>query len=105
MDGENLLAHPGRTELLEPALEETEDCGVPVREPPAWKLNCRIGGGVFGNVFLEKSQARGTEFPELWVVKRISRHLQNFPAKQYRAEIENLQALSNVSFVQNYTLS
>ena len=48
---------------------------------------------------------RGTEFPELWAVKRISRHLQNFPTKQYRTEIRNLRALSNVSFVQHFTLS
>jgi len=76
---------------------EVEDALI--REPPAWMLNYRIGRGAFGSVFLEQVQMRGTEFPKLWAVKRISRHLQNFPAKQYRAEINNLQVLSNVSSV------
>jgi len=108
LDGESLPAHLGpgepRGETPEPAPEETGDYGVPVREPPPWRLNCRIGSGAFGTVFLEKVRARGAVFPELWAVKRISRHLQHFPTKQYRAEIRNLQALSNVSFVPNCTL-
>jgi len=92
----------GGTPELAP--EVTGDYGVPVREPPDWGLNCRIGSGAFGTVFLERVLTFGAEFPELWAVKRISRHLQHFPTKQYRAEIRNLQALSKVSFVPNCTL-
>ena len=106
---ESLSAHLGRIEprdrASEPAPEETEVYGAPVREPPAWKLNYRIGSGAFGTVFLEKVQTRRMEFPELWAVKRISRELPHFPTKQYQAEIKNLQALSNVSFVRNCILS
>lgn len=108
-NSENLSAHLGRTEPRDRtwklAPEETEDHGVFVREPPAWKLDCKIGRGAFGTVFLEKVQTRGMYFPELWAVKRISRDLPNFPTKQYQAEIKNLQALSNVSSVQNCILS
>ena len=71
---------------------------APVREPPAWRLNYRIGSGACGTVFLEKVQTRRMGFPELWAVKRIPRALPNFPIKRYQAEIKNLQALSAVSF-------
>ena len=78
---------------------------VTVREPPAWKLNYKIGNGSFGTVFLEKVQTRGMQSPELWAVKRLSRTVPNFPAKQYQSEVKNLQMLSNVSFVQTCALS
>ena len=70
---------------------------VPVREPPAWRLDCRIGSGTFGNVFLEKVQTRLMDSPELWAVKRIPKAVPNFPARRYQEEIKNLQALLNVS--------
>ena len=70
-------------------------------ELPAWKLNYRIGRGSFGAVFLEKVAPHDRESPELWAVKRISRTLPNFPAKRYQAEIQNLQVLSKVSFLQS----
>ncbi|PUU73944.1 kinase-like domain-containing protein [Tuber borchii] len=83
-----------------------KDCGATVREPPAWKLNCKIGRGAFGTVFLEKVQRHGIESPELWAVKKIPRDLPNFPTKQYQAEIKNLRALSNhewfVKFYSSY---
>ncbi|PUU79976.1 kinase-like domain-containing protein [Tuber borchii] len=66
-----------------------------ISEPPAWRLNYRIGSGAFGTVFLEKVQTRGMESPELWAVKRIPRNLPNFSPKQSQAEIKTLQALSN----------
>ena len=98
----NLESHLG---FLEPsfgipvaALGAVEVCATPVREPPAWRLNYRIGSGACGTVFLEKVQTRQMEFPELWAVKRIPRALPNFPIKRYQAEIKNLQALSAVSF-------
>ncbi|KAG0638136.1 kinase-like domain-containing protein [Tuber brumale] len=83
-----------RDKTPEPAPGEQEFYGDPVREPPAWKLKCKIGSGAFGTVFLEKVQARGMESPELWAVKRISKAVPNFPAKQYQAEVRNLQVLS-----------
>ena len=89
-----------KDKTLESTPEEMEVHGAPVREPPAWKLNYKIGSGTFGTVFLEKVQTCGMEFPELWAVKKISRDLPNFPAKQYQNEVKNLQALSNVSYVQ-----
>ena len=36
--------------------------------------------------------------PELWAVKRIPKALHNFTFKRYQAEINNLQALADVSF-------
>ena len=72
-----------------------------IGEPPAWKLNYRIGSGSFGTVFLEKVTPHDRESPELWAVKRISRTLPNFFAKRYKVEIQNLQELSNVSFLQS----
>jgi len=84
---------------VNPAVEAYD---APVREPPAWKLNYVVGSGSFGTVFLEKVQTRGMVSPELWAVKRLSRTVPNFPAKQYQHEVKNLQALSNVSFVQTY---
>jgi len=91
----------------EPRLETLADAAVnPAvgvhgsRELPAWKFNYEIGHGTFGTVFLEKVQTRGMDFPELWAVKRIPKAVANFPARRYLEEIRNLQALSNVSFVQ-----
>ncbi|PUU77868.1 kinase-like domain-containing protein [Tuber borchii] len=66
----------------------------PVREPPAWRLNCKIGTGACGTVFLENVQIPGMKSPELWAVKRIPRALQNFTSKRYEAEINNLQLLA-----------
>jgi len=91
--------------FLEPIAEEMGTYGALVREPPAWRLDYKIGTGAFGTVFLENVQTRGMESPELWAVKRISRALPNFPSKQSQAEIKNLQTLSNVSFVQTCLLS
>ncbi|RPA92710.1 kinase-like protein [Choiromyces venosus 120613-1] len=95
---QNLTSRLGSTEprdkTPEPSTEETEPYGAPVREPPAWKLNYTIGSGSFGTVFLEKVQTRAMEEPELWAVKRISRTVPNFPAKRYKDEIKNFQALS-----------
>ena len=71
----------------------------PVREPPAWNLNYKIGTGTFGIVFLEKVQMHGMESPELWAVKRLSRTTPSFPAREYDNEIKNLKALSDVSFI------
>ena len=70
---------------------------APVREPPAWKLNYRIGTGACGIVFLEKVHIPGMKSPELWAVKRIPRALPNFAFKRYHAEINNLQLLARVS--------
>ncbi|PUU83225.1 kinase-like domain-containing protein [Tuber borchii] len=81
--------------VTEHVTEATEVHSTSFREPPAWKLNYRIGSGAFGTVFLEKVQTREMESPELWAVKRIPRALPNFPAKRYQAEVKNLQALSN----------
>jgi len=59
--GNNLSAHLGRIELrdkiLEPASEATEDHDVPVREPPAWKLNYRAGRGPPELYFWRKSRS------------------------------------------------
>jgi len=73
--------------------DNVEAYSTPLRKPPAWKLNYRIGTGAFGIVFLEKVQTRGMESPELWAVKRIPKAAQNFPARWYREEVKNLQAL------------
>jgi len=78
---------------------------APDMEPPAWKLNRIIGEGSLGTIFLEKVQTRGMKSPELWAVKRISRTLPNFPEKLYKAEIKNLEALSDVSSVATCILS
>ena len=93
------------TKLPEPIAEEIGVDGTHSREPPAWRLNCKIGTGAFGTVFLEKVRTHGMQSPELWAVKRISRALPNFPSKQSQAEIKNLQVLSKVSFVQTCLLS
>jgi len=73
---------------------------VPVSEPPAWRLNYRIGSGAFGTVFLEKVQTRETESPKLWAVKRIPKAMPSFPARRFQEEVKNLQALSKVSSAQ-----
>jgi len=73
--------------------------GAPVREPPAWKLDYKIGSGAFGTVYLEKVQTREMGSPELWAVKSIPKAVPNFPAKRYQEEVRNLQELSKVSFV------
>ena len=91
--------------LRNPTLEEIEIFSAPVSNPPAWKLNYKIGSGAYGTVFLEKVQTPKMDSPELWAVKRISRGLPNFPAKRYQAEIKNLQAVSNVRFTQIYLFS
>ena len=88
----------------DPAPEGSVAYGAPVREPPSWKLDCTIGKGAFGTVFLEKVQTSGVEFPELWAVKRIPRTLPNF-SKRFQDEIKNLQSLSNVCFPQQCFLS
>ena len=71
---------------------------APVREPPAWRLDYRIGTGACGIVFLENVHIPGMKSPELWAVKRIPRALPNFTFKRYQAEINNLQLLARVSF-------
>ena len=71
---------------------------APVREPPAWRLNYKIGTGAYGNVFLEHVQRPEIKYSELWAVKRIPKALQNFTPKQYKAEINNLHLLARVSF-------
>ena len=71
---------------------------APVREPPAWRLNYKIGSGACGTVFLENVQTRDMKSPELWAVKRVPRAFPNFTFKRYQAEIKNLEALSRVSF-------
>jgi len=63
---------------------------APVREPPAWRLNYKIGTGACGSVFLENVHIIGMKSPELWAVKRIPRDLANFTFKRYEAEINNL---------------
>ena len=78
---------------------------APVSEPPAWRLNYTIGTGACGSVFLENVHIFGMEFFELWAVKRISQGLQNFNFKRYEAEINNLQALAKVSFVETCIVS
>ena len=97
-----------KLKLTVPGLEPLADVAAnlalgvhnaPVREPPVWKLNCRIGSGTFGTIFLEKVQTRGMGSPELWAVKRIPM-VPDFPTRRYQEEVKNLQALSNVSFVQ-----
>ncbi|PUU77879.1 kinase-like domain-containing protein [Tuber borchii] len=77
------------------SLTHSQPCEIgdtPVIEPPAWKLNYKIGTGAYGNVFLEHVQRPGMESPELWAV--IPRALSKFTFKRYEAEINNLQALS-----------
>ena len=69
-----------------------------IREPPAWRLNYKIGAGACGAVFLENVHIPEMKSPELWAVKRISRTLSNFTFKRYQAKIMNLQALAGVSF-------
>jgi len=71
---------------------------APVKEPPAWRLDYRIGTGACGIVFLENVHIPGMKSPELWAVKRIPRALPNFTFKRYQAEITNLQLLARVSF-------
>ena len=70
---------------------------APVRNPPSWRLNYKIGTGACGTVFLENVQTVGMKSPELWAVKRIPRALPNFTFKRYQAEINNLQLVSRVS--------
>ena len=103
-----------KLKLRDPRLEPLADVATnlapgvhnaPVREPPDWKLNYRIGSGTFGTIFLEKVHTRGMGSPELWAVKRIPKVVPNFPTKRYQEEVKNLQALSNVSFVQAYLFS
>jgi len=69
----------------------------PVREPPAWRLNYKIGSGAYGTVFLENVQTCNMKSPELWAVKRIPRAFPNFTFKRYQVEIRNLEALARVS--------
>ena len=99
-DTENLTWPLGLPELapqVRPTLKVVEANGGRVGEPPAWSLNCTIGSGTFGTVFLEKVLTRGMDSPKLWAVKRIPRALPNFTFKRYQAEINNLQALAKVS--------
>ncbi|PUU77878.1 kinase-like domain-containing protein [Tuber borchii] len=70
------------------------DHHAPVREPPTWRLNYKIGTGAYGTVFLENVQTPGMKSPELWAVKRIPQTLPNFTFKRYQAEINNLQLLA-----------
>ena len=72
---------------------------VPIREPPSWELNYKIGSGAYGTVFLVNVQTLGMKPPELWAVKRIPQTLPNFTLKRYQAEINNLQLLSSVSLL------
>ena len=71
---------------------------APVREPPSWRLNYRIGTGACEIIFLENVHIPGMKSPELWAVKRIPRALPNFTFKRYQAEIKNLQLLARASF-------
>ena len=87
---------PPLISLLHPQPREIDR--IPVRDPPAWKLNYKIGTGACGTVFLENVQKLGMKSPELWAVKRIPRALPNFTFKRYQAEIKNLQLLARVSF-------
>jgi len=112
--GRDLYSRLSEIQRAAPRLEPLADAAVnpavgahggPLREPPAWKLNYEIGHGTFGTVFLEKVQTRGMDFPELWAVKRTSKVVPNFPARQYQEEVRNLQALSSVSFVQTSLVS
>ena len=83
------------------SLLHSQHCKInysPVREPPAWRLDYKIGTGACGTVFLENVQTLGMKSPELWAVKRIPRALPNFTFKRYQAEIKNLQLLARVSF-------
>ncbi|RPA92709.1 kinase-like protein [Choiromyces venosus 120613-1] len=82
-----------------------ESYGAPVKEPPAWKLQYKIGSGSFGTVFLEKVQTRTMAHAELWAVKRISRTIPNFPAKRYKDEIKNFQALSAYPWFVKFNIS
>ena len=75
------------------------------KEPLAWRLDRKIGTGTLGTVFLEKVQTHEIKSPELWAVKRISKAVPNFPVRNYQAEVKNLRALLNVSFIQTHILS
>ena len=101
-DGEDLTYHPDNPSLPPnspaPKPEAVGADRAPVRDPPAWRMNYKIGTGACGTVFLENVQIPGMESPELWAVKRIPRDLPNFTFKRYQAEIKNLQALASVSF-------
>ena len=76
-----------------------------VREPPAWRLNYKIGTGACGSVFLENVHIIGMKSHELWAVKRIPRDLPSFTFKRYEAEINNLQALARVSIAPPFVVS
>ena len=97
-------SHAQATQLADPLLlsvahSQPREIGhAPVSEPPAWKLNYKIGTGAYGNVFLEHVQRPGIKYSELWAVKRIPQALQSFTPKQYQAEINNLKLLARVSF-------
>ena len=78
---------------------------TPVREPPAWRLNYKIGSGACGTVFLEYVQTLDMKSPELWAVKRIPQAFPNFTFKRYQAEIKNLEALARVSLSRTHTIS
>jgi len=99
--GRELYSRLSEIEHAAPRLVPLADPAVgvhaPVREPPAWKLDYRIGGGISGSVFLEKVQTRGMGSPELWAVKRIPKTVLNLPARRYQEEVKNFQALLNVS--------
>ena len=75
---------------------------TPVGGPPAWGLGYEIGTGACGTVFLENVLIPGMKSPELWAMKRIPRALPNFTFKRYQAEINDLQSLARVSFVQMF---
>ncbi|PUU77069.1 kinase-like domain-containing protein [Tuber borchii] len=83
-----------KSSSLKPEPEAVGAHCAPVREPPAWRLNYRIGAGACGMVFLENVHIPGMKSPELWAVKRIPRALPNFTLKRYQAEINNLQLLA-----------
>ncbi|PUU77869.1 kinase-like domain-containing protein [Tuber borchii] len=92
----SLISYPSPPlpDCPEPQPEPLGAYCVPVREPPSWRLDYKIGTGASGTVFLESVHIPGMKSPELWAVKRISRTLSSFTFKQYEAEIKNLQALA-----------
>ena len=112
--GRDLYSRLSKIQHAAPRLEPLSGAAVnlavgvysaPGRPPLAWRLNYEIGSGTFGTIFLEKVQTRGMESPELWAVKRISKAVKSFPTRRYQEEVENLQVLSNVSFVQTCLVS
>ena len=109
-DSKSLTSHPDNPSPPphNSASSEPESVGAhcsPVREPPAWRLNYKIGTGACGTVFLENVHLPEMKSPELWAVKMIPRALPNFTFKRYQAEIKNLQALARVSFARTCIIS